>query len=467
MLVKIFSYIGHGDKLAIRLVCRRWNRILSNWSGFNNSVFYLLKVGTDAKVTLRQTKVPWRRLRIEKFRLNDRGSGKLGLPMWLTSNITCLEFSKSIITWDHVCKILLQFPNVEELNIIQCKRKRRNNLSPESLRRTRGSHVFQKKLEDTFKNVKSLNLELRRVSDMTFYLNQFPSDAANLTVFSLREIFDGIEAVTPEAATALLEVVHRILFSSRRSLKTLQVQLVTRVVVNRFFSEVIAKLQNDVVNLRTFEVRHFAAEPDNTRDLQIFSEFVRSQKNLLRIRLPLPGDIPFAACRAVMLQIPNTCRQFHITHEKYLVQNFLDLFPNVTRLEADFEIRGHVRSNKKYPKIYALEMQRGVLSTTVPTITESFPNLVELDLNSKSDDVPPLDDRSLQTIIQNLKKLRSLVLGACSRITDFGVTGIRKEYCEKLFRSRSICLEPRLEAPAEEVNGSPLCSIKGNAVKGC
>jgi len=72
----------------------------------------------------------------------------------------------------------------------------------------------------------------------------------------------------------------------------------------------------------------------------------------------------------------------------------------------------------------------GVLSNTIPIITESFPNLVELNINGDDSTAALIDDRSLQAICQNLKKLRSLVLGACSRITDYGVTGIRREYCK-------------------------------------
>ncbi|CAG7835991.1 unnamed protein product [Allacma fusca] len=461
MHIKIFSYVGHGDKLSVRLVCRRWYKVLSHWSGFNNSVFYLLKLGTDAKVTLRQSKVPWRKLRIEKFRLNEKGYGKLALPVTVTNNISCLEFSKSVISWDAVRKILIQFPAIEELNIIQCKRRRREALTPQSVRLTRGNQIFQGKLESVFRNIKCLNLELRRVSDMTFYLSQFQGSIHSLLVFSVREIFDGIETVTQEATTEFLQVMYNVLYASRRSLKTLQIQLVTRAVVNRFFPEVIARLLNEGLDLVTFDIRHFAAEPDNIRDVRIFAEFIHCQNNLMRLRLPLPGDTPAQVCRNVVLQIPKTIRCVHITHEKYLVPNFLDNFTELCHLETDFEIRSHLLSNKKYPKVYALEMQRGVLSTTVPIISESFPNLVELDINSNSDDIPPIDDRCLQTICQSLKKLRSLVLGACSRITDYGVTGIRREYCERLFKSRSICLEPKLEVPAEEVNGSPLCSIKG------
>jgi len=458
----MLSYLEHGDLLQSRLVMKSWNRIVSAWSGFNGKVVFVVKSGTQSRSMLRQSQTNWRRIRLEKFKLTEKNH-EFQLPPHLSDKANCISFFKSVVTWDGIRQILKQFKCLNEIEIVHCKR-RRKEANQSSGRLTRAVLGLNESLMDVMCNVRILRLELRRISDMLFYLNQLNQFGIRLTELSLRDIYDGLESTAVEIAQDLLREILQTLRQSFSSISIIKINFVTLNLVNNFFPEVIQPLiscSSKITQLKTFEVRHFAQEPNNQRDLDIFFDFIKNQKNLTEIRLPLPGDANTEQCRSIVTSLNPKIKSIHVTSEKYLTPKCLDSFINLKTVKLDFEIRQFILSPTIHKSVEELQLEKGSMLLSVPLIAEKFPNLTSLNLNGQCEDVPPIDDRCLQTICQNLRKIRKLVIGACSSISDYGVTGIKKEYCEKLFKSRSICLDTMMEIPRENIIGSPLHTLRG------
>lgn len=97
-----------------------------------------------------------------------------------------------------------------------------------------------------------------------------------------------------------------------------------------------------------------------------------------------------------------------------------------------------------------------------PNLTQCLPNLTTLEVKSDFDG-PVLTDNDLQACVQNLTRLRNLMIDHSENFTDFGLTGIPNKYCQLMFKHQKYHLEGvnTKILNSEMVTGRPLSDLKG------
>ncbi len=93
-------------------------------------------------------------------------------------------------------------------------------------------------------------------------------------------------------------------------------------------------------------------------------------------------------------------------------------------------------------------------------IIEKFPALFKLEIDAMR---PLLDDKDVQALIKYLPALKFVSITHSDLLTDYGLTGIPKEICKKLYQLSTIYSETSLKPNNLRTVGRPLSDLKGNA----
>ena len=153
----------------------------------------------------------------------------------------------------------------------------------------------------------------------------------------------------------------------------------------------------------------------------------------------------------------------------FRIQNVLSAFSNLQGLNIHlrpYTYPSHIDSQDilsikgTHPNLKSLKISGRSVQLKASTLKNRFPNLVKLIILTPQILAETLsrelDENWLQTIIQNLRKLKVLKVSLFSN-SDFGVSGIDDEMGQKLVESKDLYLRRCVKVPSR---GVPLSSLK-------
>ncbi len=273
------------------------------------------------------------------------------------------------------------------------------------------------------------------------------------------------------------KALHKLIYYNRTTLKKLNFMTTGRLAgrVIKVLSN-LAKDGKGPLNLTSFGLTWTwdTGETPYTRsphELKLL-EFLKSQPNLTSVFLPpLKSQSRIPAAAALPLQINGTFgTNFGAIATVELLQKLLEaesmkfnFHPFPGNDSTNFV---NAAANTVFPVLRSLSVKGEMRQNLTSTIIRSFPNLVKLEVvcSNELQLQEVVRDELLQSIVQNLVNLQTLILGPCNRITDFGVAGIRTTDSRQLLESRSLYLERKLTELGMERIGVSISDLKGKFI---
>jgi hypothetical protein len=127
MLGEIVSYLDHGDRLAMRSACSRFESLLSNWNGFLNLISFRLPEDLTEKgevlSTLGNSTLIWKSLKVDCLTPKVLSSNDLSAHGPIHSSVKELKLglqdrqNYSSRSWSILQEFLTRFQHLEKLTL--------------------------------------------------------------------------------------------------------------------------------------------------------------------------------------------------------------------------------------------------------------------------------------------------------------------------------------------------------------
>ena len=440
---------------------------MSSWNGFLNTVTFIRhSPSTESGSTLMNSIVQWRSITLRCFHFKELASQFQ--PTHLNSSVTELTLKEGKHSWSWVRDLIGRFPKLEKFSIVNCER----------------IHIMDD--EGFFQNVQSvatftafrgrvtsLKFEVHNYKELLFYIRQFihkESKLNSLHVISKHENYNYEDKTYDRDYDELTIAVCQLANCCSESLKVLSMDLNLRNSLH--FLNFFLRLEQRNVKLDLNEL-HFHSKWDDTRPalpeklFMPYIKFLKTQQSLKYLTVPRLND---AEGRLVSV-FPLILTGSFEANESNLSVDLCKHLHHVKAMKIKCVTIGcnflKTLDNKVYPKLRDLKLDGTVTGFVIPYIIKRFPNLVKLSIScSPVVEAEPrlsITDVRLQWIIRDLPNLQVLNLSPCDSITDYGVSGIFPQTCDKISESKTLYSDQTISFP--EIPGHPLCSLKCKLLK--
>jgi hypothetical protein len=389
--------------------------------------------------------------------------------------MTSLDLVEGTFTWSWLQDAAEQLPRLERLAIIQSQRQTEKDegwsQTPEQLIR----------FLELKKRIKHLKFDLKDIKSLNFYLKQFT--CSDSTLMSL-EI--GLNNESPpyrigidfllhlKKYNGLVEVLYDFFKSCSGTLKSFKIHIdeVSAMGVLPFFGALMERplpLYLDTLHLEVFEKYCSKTEVQDQKlsDLRLADliHFLVTQPQLKSLRIPVLQSTMGLTVQAM----PRNIQEIGFSHEPNMdlyVWERLHQTKSVIIIglgSTPFAFKFKNRTCVPYPELESFKYSGKPNVGIMNTITDYFPNLTKLDVACSPNHISihPFNNLDLQLIPLKLSHLKVLSLKNFVGITDFGLTGIKKEDAEMLMATRSLYLKQESEVFSVQRDGVSLSSLKG------